>query len=59
MKDMKGLPMATRTVRIAIWSEGSTSTSLNTNLFDTNTTFQTGSVTAVNTIAGSALFIGD
>ena len=44
---------------LAVWSEGSASTSLNTNLSDANTNFQAGSVTAVNTIDGSALLKGD
>lgn len=44
---------------LAVWAEGSGSIILNTNLSDSNTVFQLGAVTAINTIEGLAAFEAD
>ncbi len=44
---------------LAVWAEGGSSLSLDTNLSDANTVFQVGAVTAINTIDGLAAFEAD
>ena len=44
---------------LAVWPEGSASTTLDTNLADANTVLHTGTVTIINMIDGSASFEAD
>jgi hypothetical protein len=44
---------------LAVWTEGSGTASLDTNLSDANTTFKTGTVNELHTINGAAMFEAD